>query len=359
MAQVMINGATGLVGRAIVEEFLCQGHTVRVSDRPGSNFSAYEKMGLEIIPAEITDPEAVARTVQGMEIVVHVAGVFDLGAGRAELLAANYRGVRVIAEEALRHAPNLERFVQIATVGVYGQPVRVPCREDDPKRPRNTYEKSKYLGELAAFEYYNQHGLPVTSLRPTLIYGPRARYGHAMFIALFALLKALGVRELPSLKSGPRSSHVHVEDVARGAALIATHPLTVGQAFNMADPTPVDGPTFIRMLAAPLGLELKQVIPYWSPAGGLLGAVMGHVPRFSLHWINRRLARLWEETKAKHGLTDDLRPRLDRDWAGYLTGDNVYDSTRIAKLGMAWKYPDPVAGLRQTIAWYKENEWIP
>ena len=47
------------------------------------------------------------------------------------------------------------------------------------------------------------------------------------------------------------------------------------------------------------------------------------------------------------------------DGAGCLTADNSYDSTRIAKLGMAWKYPDPVAALRQTIAWDPENEWIP
>lgn len=359
MARVMVNGATGLVGRAIAEEFLRQGHTVRVSDRPGANFQEYEKMGLEIVPAEITDPVAVARSAAGMEIIVHVAGVFDLGAPAAALLAANHQGVRVMAEAALRQAPHLTRFVQIATVGVYGQPVRVPCQEDDPKRPRNLYERSKYLGELAAFEYHRRYGLPVTSLRPTLIYGPRARYGHAMFIALFALLKSLGIREIPSLKNGPRSSHVHVADVARAAVLLATHPRAVGRAFNLADPAPVDGPTFVRMLAAPLGLEVKEVIPYWSPAARWLGALVGRVPTLMLNPLNRWLARRWQEVKAEHGLTDDLCPRLDRDWAGYVTGDNVYDSSRIAGLGMTWKYPDPVAGLAETIAWYQANEWIP
>jgi nucleoside-diphosphate-sugar epimerase len=359
MAKVMVNGATGLVGRAIVDEFLRQGHTVRVSDRPGSEFSALAKMGLEVVPAEITDPAAVGKTVEGVEIVVHVAGVFDFRASKAELEAANHQGVRVIAEAAKNLAPNLQRFVHIATVGVYGQPVRSPCREDDPKRPRNAYEQSKYRGELAAFEYHRRFGLPVTSLRPTLIYGPRARYGHAMFIGIYALLKALGVKAVPSLKSGPRSSHVHVEDVARGAALIATHPQAVGQAFNMTDPTPLDGPTFLRALTQPLGLKLREVIPFWPPLMKALGALTALTPLWVFDLLNRRLARHWDEIKAKHGLSDQLRPRLDRDWVGYMTADNVYDHTRLARLGMVWKYPDPVVGLRETIAWYKEKEWIP
>ena len=42
-----------------------------------------------------------------------------------------------------------------------------------------------------------------------------------------------------------------------------------------------------------------------------------------------------------------------------MTGDNFYDVSAIRELGMEWKYPDAVEGIRATIEWYRENEWIP
>jgi nucleoside-diphosphate-sugar epimerase len=359
MTRVMVNGATGLVGENIVRAFLEAGHTVRASDRPGSDFSEMEKLGVEIIPAQITDPEAVERTVEGMDIVVHVAGIFDFRVPRKILNQVNHLGVRTICEAVLKKAPDLSRFVQVSTVGTYGRPVRSPCREDDPKNPRNNYEKTKWLGEMAAFEYYHQHGLPVTAIRPTLIYGPKSRYGHAMFIALMAMLRARGLKRMLSLKSGPMNHHVHVEDVAQVALLVAESPDAVGQAFNAVDRTPVDGPTFVRALAEPLGLEVKEAIPYSGGLTSVLSALVGSSPLFIFDALNRILARRWSKVKEDQGLTDDLRPRLDRDWIGYMTADHVYDFTRIEKLGMNWKHPDFVEGMKETIEWYKQHEWIP
>ena len=359
MMKVMVNGATGLVGLSVVDAFREAGHEVRASDRPGSNFGELEKRGCEIIPAEINDPEALGKTVAGMDIVVHVAGVFDLGASPALLEAVNHQGTRSVCEAALKHAPNLTKFLQVATVGVYGKPVRCPCQEDDPKRPRNDYERSKYRGELAAFEYHKKHGLPVASIRPTLVYGPRAKYGHAMFIAVGSLIKANGRDEIWGLKQGPKSSHVHVEDVGRAAALVALSDKSVGKSYNVADPNPVDGPTFIRALMEPLGLKVKEVIPFFGPAMTATGAVAPYIPMSLFNPINKRLGKAWEKLCDQRGLTNELKLRLDRDWIGYTTAANFYDVTRLKELGMVWKWPDMVEGIKQTIGWYREHEWIP
>lgn len=355
--KILVNGATGLVGLAVVDAFLEAGQTVRASDRPGSDFRELEKRGLEIIPAELSDTEALGKTVAGMDVVVHVAGLFDLGAPPQLLEQVNHQGTRNICEAVLAHAPDLHRFVQVATVGVYGKPVRCPCREDDPKRPRNAYERSKFRGELAAFEYHQKHGLPVTSIRPTLIYGPRARYGHAMFIAAFSLLFR---NVLYGLARGPKTSHVHVDDVGRAAVLVATREYTIGKAYNVADPNPLDALTFLRALAEPLGLTVKPFIPYSAPLMAFAGALLPHLPSFIPDLINRRVEKQWELFKQKHNLAPDgLRLRLDTDWIGYMTGDNYYDVTRLKELGMEWKWPDAVAGLQDTIRWYKEQRWIP
>jgi nucleoside-diphosphate-sugar epimerase len=355
----MVNGATGLVGLSVVDAFVEAGHEVRASDRPGSKFSELESRGVEIIPADLDDMEALEKTVEGMDIVVHVAGLFDFAASRELLDKVNHQGTRNVCEAVLKKCPDLHKFLQVATVGVYGTPVRVPCKEDDPKNPRNDYEKTKYLGELAAFEYHKKHDLPVASIRPTLVYGPRARYGHAMFIADMSLAKSKGREATLGLRSGPKSSHVHVEDVGRAAALVAEKDESVGRAYNVADPNPVDGREFVKMLAEPLGIEVKSVVPYLGPLMALFGATVPLIPLSAFKPINNFVGKQWDQLCEERGLTSDLKLRFDRDWVGYVTGANYYDVTRLKELGMEWKWPDAREGLRATIEWYKEHEWIP
>ncbi len=358
--KVMVNGATGLVGMAIMDAFLEAGHDVRASDHPRCDFREVESKGVEVVPADLDDADALDKSVEGMDVVVHVAGIFDLGASPKLLERVNHQGTRDVLEAVLRKAPNLHRFVQIATVGVYGEPVRCPCKEDDPKRPRNAYEKSKFKGELAAFEYHKKHGLPVTSIRPTLVYGPRAKYGHAMFIAGLCLLKHKTERDwMVGLTSGPKTSHVHVDDVGRAAVLVAEKDGAIGKPHNIADPNPVDGLTFSKALAEPIGFELRPYVPYVKPLMSLVGAALPYVPQRPIDWFNGYVAKWWDELCDEKGLSKELNLKADKDWIGYCTGDNFYDVSRIKELGMQWKYPDCVEGLKETIQWYRDREWIP
>jgi len=357
--KVFINGATGLVGLSVVDAFVEAGHDVRASDRPGSDTRELEKREVDIILADLEDKDKLAECVKGMDTVVHVAGLFDLGAPLDLLDEVNHRGVRNMCEAALQNAPNLQRFLQVSTVGVYGKPVRCPCREEDPKRPRNDYERTKWLGEKAAFEYHHKHGLPVAAIRPTLIYGPRARYGHAMFIASLCLLKETGREFIYALKSGPRSSHVHIDDVGRAAFLVAQSDKASGKAFNVAAPQPVEGTDFFRFLAEPLGIEVKPVIPYVGTVVSAMGAVADLMPSWPLDALNRRLGRAWDRLVDEKGIKHELTLRLDKDWIGYTTADNFYDVSAIEELGMEWKWPDTGKGLASTIEWYRENLWIP
>ncbi len=358
--KVLVNGATGLVGLSIVDAFSEAGHEVRASDRTGSDQRELDSRGVEFMPADLSDLDTLKKCVAGMDAVVHVAGLFDLAASPSLLDQVNHQGTRNVCEAVLSDAPDLSRFVHVSTVGVYGKPVRCPCKEDDPKRPRNHYERSKWRGELAAYEYHKNHGLPVTAIRPTLIYGPRARYGHAMFIAALSLLKHWAKRDAVfGLRSGPDTSHVHIDDVGRAALLVATSEGTVGQSYNVAAPEPVYGPVFIKALAEPLGLEVKPIIPFFQPLMTALGAVTPYLPDWPLSWVNTRLSKAWDTLVEERGLQNALKLRLDKDWIGYTTADNYYDVTKIEALGMQWKWPDTVEGLGQTIKWYQDQEWIP
>jgi len=358
--KVFVNGATGLVGLSVINAFLEAGDEVRASARPGSDFKEIDSRRVEIVPADLSDVESLGKAVKGMDAVIHVAGLFDLAAPPDQLEKVNHQGTRNMCEAVLRQAPNLEKFLHVATVGVYGKPKRCPCREDDPRQPRNHYEKSKYLGEVAAFEYHRKYGLPVASIRPTLIYGPRARYGHAMFIAAMSVFKeSMGRSRLVSLRSGPYSSHVHIDDVGRAARLVAKSEKAVGHAYNVADPNPLEGSAFLRALADPLGIEVKPWIPFSGVLASAAGSLLTILPGTLFGVLNNALRRRWENLKKERGLAEALNLRLDPEWVGYMTGDNYYDVSRLSDLGMEWKWPDAVMGLRSTIEWYKEHRWIP
>lgn len=358
--KVMVNGATGLVGLAIIDAFLDASHEVRASDRPGSNFSEIEKRKLEVIPADLDDPAALEKSVAGVDVVVHNAGIFDFGLDPKLLDKVNHQGTRNILDAVLKANPNIKKFLQVATCGVYGQPVVIPCKEDDPRNPRNAYERSKRDGEDAAFEYHRKHGLPVASIRPTIVYGPRAKYGHAMALALFSIRKFNGLKVLHTFNNKGTLHQVHVDDVARAAVLVATKEGTVGQAYNIASPDLPSGFDSFRALAEPLGLEVRPTIPHSPALMGVLYFLAKLLPAGSGDFLDKRLQEKWKLMKEQYGLTDDLTPRLDRDWIGYAAGKGgYYDVTKLKELGMEWKWPNTIEGLKATVKWYRDNEWLP
>ena len=113
------------------------------------------------------------------------------------------------------------------------------------------------------------------------------------------------------------------------------------------------------MVAEPLGLEVKAWIPYFGPAMALLNAFSRLLPVGSPKFLNNRIRKNWKEIREQQGLTSDLDLRVDRDWIGYTTGENSYDVTALKELGMEWKWPDFTEGLKATIKWYQDQEWLP
>jgi len=357
MAKVFINGAGGFVGSHIVEAFCREGHQVTASDIQGADFSIPKKAGAKIVPADITDPKAVKEVVAGHDVVVNVAGIFDLAAPRELMEKVNVQGVRNMCEASLDNG--VSRFVQLSTVGVYGKPEKTPCSEPDPKNPVDNYGQTKWLGEQEAFRYHREKGLPVTALRPTLIYGPRSQYGQAMYIGLFSLMKHRGRKGIAMVDSGPLTHHAHVEDAGRAVLLLAEKDQAVGRAFNLADDAPITFREMMEHTLEPLGMKIGKTIAYkpwlWQ---SLIKTARVLIPG-NLSPLQNLVSRRWQEVVSECSLTGDLRLRLDVNWMLYCQDDMVYDISQIKELGLKLAYPTFKEGVAQTIEWYRDNRWIP
>jgi dihydroflavonol-4-reductase len=149
MPPVLVTGATGFMGRALVARLLDEGRAVRVLERRPSD--AFDGLAVEHVTGDVTQPETLAAACAGAETVFNLAGVLSYDAkDEARLQTVNVDGLSNVLAAA-REAGS-RRVVQVSSVAAVGyaeDPLR-PQNEESPF-PKgawsNRYARSKRLGE--------------------------------------------------------------------------------------------------------------------------------------------------------------------------------------------------------------------
>jgi dihydroflavonol-4-reductase len=212
--QVLVTGATGLVGQAVARELAARGHRVRIYARPASDVSLLAPLGLEVARGELLDGAALAAALAGCDALVHVAGIATLGHDAPERLEeVNVRGAEAVLSAAL--AARVRRAVLTSSTSAMGG-TRAPALLDESV-PGNAealgfpYFVSKLRGERAGLSLAAR-GLPLVVVRPSYVLGPGDVHGSSA-----STVVALARRRVPALVDGG-ASFCDVRDVARGHA---------------------------------------------------------------------------------------------------------------------------------------------
>ncbi|WP_446226013.1 NAD-dependent epimerase/dehydratase family protein [Nocardia sp. IBHARD005] len=278
---VLVTGASGFVGRAIVGGLVARGVPVRAMVRD----SASAPEGVEVVVADLGDSAALARAVTGVRAVVHAAALLGEFGRPAEFFAVNVAGTDRLVQESA--AAGVERFVFIGSPSALmapdgGDQLGIDETVPYPARFLNSYCETKAVAEqlvLAA----NAPGFTTCSLRPRAVWGPGDRRG-----PIVQILAKLRAGRLPDLSGGRdvRASLCYIDHLVDAVAHALEAENIGGRAYFVADAEPVSvWPTLDAVAARFTVARPSRTVP--APVlGGTLAAIetLWRIPAVAQRW---------------------------------------------------------------------------
>jgi dTDP-glucose 4,6-dehydratase len=312
---VVVTGGAGFIGSTFARLLVERGYErVRVFDKmtyagnPANLADVRTQPGFSFVEGDICDAAAVDAAVADCDAIVNFAAethvdrsLLDAG----DFVQTDVYGVCVLLEAARKHGTR--RVVHVSTDEVYGALQTGAALETDPLAPRNPYSASKAGGELMARAYVSTYGVPVVISRGSNTYGP---YQYPEKFVPLATTNVLEGLPIPLYGDGRQvRDWIHARDHAAGIETILRRG-EVGEAYNVGGGNERENLAVARIILEELD----------APAD-----LLQHV-------------------------TD--RQGHDRRYA--------LDSSKLRALG--WRPEiDFETGLRETIAWYREQRgwWEP
>jgi nucleoside-diphosphate-sugar epimerase len=242
---ILITGGAGFIGSTLAER-LADDNQVLLLDRffqgQAVAFTSLSKHpNVRMIEADILDSVRVEQVASEANIVIHAAAI--VGVGRVcsyprETLETNFTGTSNILR-AVDKSPKLERFVYFSTSEVFGvNSFRV--HEDTPTavgpaaEARWSYAIAKLAGEHLVKAYHRQSGMPVATVRPFNVFGPRRVGSHA--ILQFVLSSLMGEPIEVHGDGSQIRSWCFIEDFCDAIVEMIARPGAVGEDFNIGNP---------------------------------------------------------------------------------------------------------------------------
>jgi UDP-glucose 4-epimerase len=265
MAECLVTGGAGFIGSHLVEALVARGHAVRVLDNFSTGFwenLAAVRDEIELIEADLTDPEAVRAAARGVELVFHQGALASVPrsvadpAATHQVCATGTLHVLLAARDA-----GVRRVVYAASSSAYGNAARLPRRESDPVEPLSPYAAAKLAGEHYCAAFHLVYGLETVRLRYFNVFGPRQPPDspYAAVIPLFLRAALRGQRPVVHGDGLQSRDFTYVEDVVRANLLAADAPGVAGRVYNIACGRRTTLLDLVARIGALLGTEIRPV----------------------------------------------------------------------------------------------------
>jgi nucleoside-diphosphate-sugar epimerase len=255
---ILVTGGTGLVGPRLLPRLVEAGVACRALVRAGKELPA----GVTPVAGDILDPASLAKAVDGVSAIVHLAALFRTP-DTDQIWTVNLEGTCNLIGAAQAHAPEA-RFIMASTTRVYDADSPRPGREDDACHPTEAYPASK----IAAEKELRESSLNWSILRFAFVYGDKD--GH--------------LESLPTLMDrfrwhpAQKLSMIHHQDIATAVNLALTGAMD-GRIVNTVDEAPMSIYELIELVGATMEPSSRPLENPWSGhADGSLARRLGFQP---------------------------------------------------------------------------------
>jgi 2-alkyl-3-oxoalkanoate reductase len=326
--RILVTGGTGFTGTALVKRLREDGHEVVALDyKEGLQCDALRAMGAEVVIGSVTDPAAVERSMQGVELVFHLAAAFrELNVPDAFYDEVNVGGTRIVLEAAIK--AGAWKFVYCSTCGVHGNVDHPPADENAPIQPADYYQRTKYAAEPIV-KALAPASMETVILRPAAIYGPGDPE------RFFMIFKRVSRGTFPMFGSGRTLYHpLYIDNLVDAFLLCMPRGAGNRREYLIADEHYYPIQEIVEEVGRALGVKVR--IPHYPV-----------MPVVALGHVVEKLCRPF-------GVTPPIFPRRV-DW---YRQNRAFDITRAKReLGYAPRIPLD-EGLRRTGEWYRRMGYL-
>lgn len=329
--KILVTGATGLIGSHLVERLCAQARDVRVLVRSTSNLQRLRGLDLELAYGDVYNYEAVRQAVKGVDVVYHLAGVMRDWGPRQLFLDVNVVGTEHVCQACV--AEGVARLIHISSVAATGMEDYAGVKDESAPlltdSRQHVYCYSKAEGERVVQRYVREHGLRVTILRPSYIYGPRE-----LNVGLYIVARLLQ-RHFYLLPGDGRNYHqmIYVADATWGMEL-ALQEQAIGQ-------------TYILVGARTTAREVYSAL---ARAMGRRDVV--YVPRVVGRMLGVLLETIYTAARAKRA------PLITPFRLGILVNNNAWDGSK-AERELGFRHQVELEeGMRNAVHWWRTHGYL-
>lgn len=329
IATALITGANGFVGSHLSDELLRRGYRVRCLVRKTSNLQWLKGKQVELFDTGLNNPDALQQALNGADYVYHIAGTVK-APNEAGYIKGNVQLTRNVLEAVSRYGQGVKNVVVTSSLAASGPALpNQPVTEVTPCNPLSQYGRSKVLQEQVCMEYFTQQQMPVTIVRPPIVYGER----DTEVLVLFKLINR-GIFTMAGF-TDKQISLVYITDLVSGLILAAEAPKAPGQIYFIA----------------------SGEIMTWSALGSIAASLLHkrtvsiRIPHTLLYGV-AAFNHLW-------GKISGNMPLVNLEKAKEMAQPAWTCSIEKAKtlLGFEPQFTVP-RGFAQTIQWYKQHKWL-
>ena len=234
----LVTGGAGFVGSHLVDYLAEHGWYVRIIDNLSSgrmeNLEHHKgNTNVEIIIADLKNPEDAHRAVEDVSVVFHYAANPEVRVSTThprihfnENVVTTFNLLEAIRKRSIKY------LIFASSSSVYGEPNTIPVSEDAPLKPVSVYGASKLACEALIHSYSMLYGVRSVALRYANIVGPRLRHG-----VIFDFIRKLkrNPYSLEILGDGTQTrSFIYADDAVEATMIALDHANYPFEAYNVA-----------------------------------------------------------------------------------------------------------------------------